>query len=1211
MKCQLDQSVRSSSVRVGRPHDASAAVHGASGGIVPGVWGGRARGTVLAIALLSLGALIGFRAVRADAAGGPELLVQFGPTGSGAGQTTNPRGVATDPATGHVYVADLGNQRISEFNAWGQFVRAFGWGVADGTTAALQTCTATCFSGLNGDGAGEFSNPLGLAVDSSGNVYVAEFSNHRVQKFNSAGEFLLMFGGEVNKTTGEDVCTKAQLEVGNVCGVGTTGTTQGQFGDWRVGSFIAVGPTGIIYVGDVERIEQFNSDGTFKAEISLPGDGTIESLAVDPSGNLYIRSSVEGSPVPGVHKLSSSGSELNSFATSTTPKALATDSAGNLYMVDGEEDPVVRKFNSSGVETASFGEGEFTRSTGIGTNTAGDVYVSNFEPENSYIRAYGPLPTAFEPPPSASPTIGAEYAASAGTAGAVVKAEVNPHFFPTTYYVQYGSADCEVNPCAEQPASPGAALAGERDKLYSAGVSLGGLTPGTTYHYRFVAVNEADTVFGPDRTFRTYRPGAFALPDGRAFEMVSPPDKHNAEVGVPGNTTGLVDIGFSVKPLQASMTGEAIAYPSFTSFGDAQSAPTATTYLSKRGTVGWSTENITPPNQEGYTRDPFRGFSGDLSFGTVIQKEPILAPGAAEGFENLYLRDNGSGTVRALTTGTPRTPDAEHYCVGFAGASANFDHVIFTARGALTPEASEAPGFNLYEWSAGQLSLVSKLEGGAPAQPSETTGFGAGSGSTGNSCKMNQYILRNAISADGSQIFWTYAPSGGGATRLLARLDGTDTIQLDAPQGGPGPAGGGKFWAASNDGSKVFFTDPNELTLGASLGGESGNLGDLYEYNFDAEPGEELTDLTIDPSPGSDPPAVQGVLGASEDGSYIYFVAEGKLTGEEENANHEKAQSSQNNLYAWHEGDGLRFIATLSATDAAIGNNTRFPRFSGLVFNRLSGWSSEPSQQTARVTPDGRHLAFMSVASLTGYDNIDQGSGEPVSQAGEPVSQVYLYDAPSGELVCASCNPSGARPIGFSELPVWITPYEQPRYLSDGGERLFFLSFDALALNDTNGQQDVYEFERDGVGGCTAESAAFSAASGGCVYLVSSGNSGDWSYFLDASADGRDVFLSSRQRLAPADEDERFDVYDARIAGGFAPRPSPPAICAGEACRPTQAPPEAVSPASAGFVGEGNVKGERKPCPRGKRRMRRHGRTKCVKNARGRYRAHNHRRAGR
>lgn len=1140
----------------------------------------RAHGTVLAVVLLSVGALVSLTTVRAAAAGGPEFLVQFGATGVGAGQTTNPRGVATDPTTGHVYVAELANRRISEFTAWGQFVKAFGWGVADGTTTALQTCTSSCFKGLNGSGAGQLGgeSALGVAVDSSGDIYVVDRGNRRVQKFDSSGNFLLMFGGEVNKTTGENVCTKVQLDAGNVCGAGTTGAGQGQFGAWKIGSFIAIGPSDTVYVGDNSRIEQFNPNGTFNSEISLPGTGFVESLAVDPSGDLYVAS--EQSLVPGIRKLDPSGAVLNTItkavngkgeSVAVLPKALATDSSGNLYEVDdqpGESLPEVFKFDSSGEQKASFGEGEFTASTGIGTNTVGDVYVTNFTSANSYIRAYGPLPTKFEPPPSAPPTIGAEFASSVGTTNAIVKAEINPHFFPATYYVEYGSADCESNPCTQQPASPGTPLNGNRDKLYpTAGISLAGLTPGTTYHFRFVAVSDGGTVFGPDRTFTTFLPAPFALPDSRAFEMVSPPEKNSAELGAPGNAGGLVDPGFSVTPLQASVTGEAITYPSFTSFGDAQSAPAASTYLSKRDASGWSTENINPPDREGYTRDPFRGFSADLAVGAVIQKEPVLAPGAVEGFENLYLRDNGTGDIRALTTKTPRTTDPEHYCVSFAGATASFDHVIFVATGALTPEAPETPGVSLYEWSAGNLSLISVLPGGLPAEPTPQTGFGAGGTGQGNGCEMNGTIVRNAISADGSRIFWTHAPAGE-ASQLLARLNGTATIQLDAPQGGPGPGGEGKFWAASDDGSKVFFTDPNELTPGASPGG--GSLGDLYEYDFNAAPGEELTDLTVDPTPGTDPPAVRGVLGASEDASYVYFVANGVLSGEEENSQEKKAEPEKPNLYVWHAGDGVRFIATLSTADG-------------------SSWSGVPKEQVARVTPDGRHVAFTSLASLTDFDNVDQGSGKPTSQ-------VYLYSAESNELTCASCNPSGARPIGLSRLPVWTTPYEQPRYLSDEGRRLFFMSFDALALRDTNSAQDVYEFEREGVGSCSSDSAAFTPGSGGCLYLVSSGRSGEDSYFLDASSDGRDAFFSTRQRELSVDEDERYDIYDARIGGGFPPPPPPPPICNGEACRPIQAAPTITPPSSSGFRGEGNVKARHhaRRCPRGKRRVR-HGKTRCTR----------------
>lgn len=1141
----------------------------------------RARVSILAAALASLTGLVAIAAIQAGAAGGPEFLVEFCPTGTGAGQCTGPRGVGTNATNGHVYVAEPVNRRISEFTAWGEFVKAWGWNVApdgsDGDTPSdqFEVCTTSCQRGTAATaasaGAGQLSNALGVAVDHSGYVYVVDQTVRRVQKFSPAGEFVLMFGGDVNKTKLEEVgSTPAERNVctaasGNVCKAGTSGTAQGQFGAWKVGSFIGVGPTDTVYVGDADRIQEFNPDGSFKSQIPLAGNGLVESLAVEPSGNLYIATE----KVAGIRRISPDGTVLASFCAACVPKALASDSSSNAWVVDGASNPTIRKFNSGGAELASFGEGEFTVSTAIGVNSIGDVYVANGTPTNSYVRAYGPLPYAFGDPPQAPPTIDYEYAASVSTTSAVVKAGINPHFFPTTYYVEYGTSDCSVAACTQQPAPPGTALLSERERtIPTADVPLNALAPGSVYHYRFVAVSDAGTVFGPDRTFRTFPPGTFVLPDGRAYEMVSPTEKNSGEMAVPSGPGGLVDPGFSVRPLQGSRTGEAIAYPSFTAFGDAKSAPAASTYLSKRSAAGWSTDNVTPPSEEGTTRDPFRGFSPDLSLSAVVQKAPQLDPEAVEGVENLYLRDSEDGGFEALTTETPRWSGI--YCVSFAGASASFDRVIFAATGALTPDAPELPypATNLYEWSAGKLSLVNILPNETPATPTSTTAFGA----PGSACTMNGSVLHNAISASGSRIFWS---SGG---QLLARVDGIKTIQLDALNGGSGPAGDGRFWAASDDGSKVFFTSPNILTPDASPPGLG--LGDLYLYDFDAAPSEKLSDITVDPTPGTGSPAVLGVLGASEDGSYVYFVADGALTAD--------ATGGEPNLYVWHAGEGVRLIATLSATDVEIDNGTGVVRFSGAGGAGLSSWKPAPNEQTARVTPDGRHLAFMSVASLTGFDNLAQ-SGE------EPLSQVYLYSADSDTLVCPSCNPAGTRPTGFSELPVWITPYEQPRYLSDDGGRLFFLSFDALALNDTNSKQDVYEFERAGLGSCTSESATFSPALGGCLYLVSTGRSGDDSYFLDASADGRDVFLSTRQRLLPTDADERYDVYDARVGGGFPLPPPPPPACAGEACRPAEAAPSGSFPASAGFVGDGNAK-PRPPRPCGRKQVRRGKR--CVSKAR-------------
>lgn len=1307
----------------------------------------------------------------------PEELTQFGLTGTGAGQTTNPRGVASSPATGHVYVSDLQNQRIDEFTAWGEFVKAWGWGVVGGGaagtgnltanstsvsavvttsrafkvgqriegpgisagtviaaigastltlsqaatesvaaaplsvavgatnipvneqqtvtlgagvtagnfkltyttpnpsntaattanipynaspaeveaalvalanvgsgnvsvasanpgggvdpggpytvifqgtrfadtdvnamtvaagspnltggTATLATtvagasvfeiCTSGCQAGVSGTGAGQFNSPQGVALDSSGDVYVVDQTNRRVQKFSPSGEFLLMFGGGVNKTTGANICTKAQMEAGNVCQNGTTGAAIGQFGAWKVGSFLAIDSADTVHVGDLDRIQRFNPDGTQKGEpIALTGCGLAESLAVDAAGNLWV--ACEQTKIPGIRKITPAGAVLLTIVNSgeeppkaIVPKALATDSAARLYVVDGTSNPIVRKFSATGAEAANVGAGEFTASTGIGTNTAGNVYVSNLTPANSFIRAYGPLPVkeGWDPPPMVSPTIVAQYTTSVGIDSAVVKAEINPHFWPTSYYVQYGPDDCEANPCSEQPVPPGASLAGERQKAYpSADISLTDLTPGATYHFRFVAQSGGGgPVFGEDQTFTTHASGSFALPDERVFELVSPADENSAEVAVPSNAGGLVEAAFP-QPQQAAPSGESVTYASFTAFGDAQSASAASQYLSRRQMDGWITQNISPRGENSQLRDPLRGFSTDLSLAAVaVQGEPVLAPGAVPGYENLYLRDNGTGALQALTTETPRTSlPQDDFCVAYSGASEGVGRVIFSANAAITPDAPEGEGNSLYEWSASQgLRLVSLLPaslGGTAAPPTAGTAFGA----AGGQCAVTSHVMRNAISSDGSRIFWTQMPPVG-AVRLMARLNGTSTIQLDAAQGGPGPSGGGQFWAASDDGSKVFFTSPNQLTADASA-------ANLYRYDLGSELLKSLT-------PGPAAANVLGILGASDDGSSIYFVATGALEG--------AAVVGQRNLYRWHEGEGIDFITALSSADNL-------------------NWDKNPGQQTARVTPDGLHLAFLSVASLTGFDNkIGDGSsacqlpGSSQTSKIPECAEAYLYDAQTKQLVCASCNRSGARPLGPATVPAWETPFEQPRYLSDDGGRIFFESLDALVVHDNNGKRDVYEFEQEGVGTCVASSPSFNPVSGGCLYLISTGASGDESYFVDASSDARDVFISTRQSLLQADEDDRYDVYDARAGGGFPPTPPAAAPCSGEACRPIQVAPSVAPPVSSTFLGDGNVSSRRPKarCPKGKRRVS-GGKTRCVK--RHPQKAQHNRRAGR
>jgi hypothetical protein len=271
---------------------------------------------------------------------------------------------------------------------------------------------------------------------------------------------------------------------------------------------------------------------------------------------------------------------------------------------------------------------------------------------------------------------------------------------------------------------------------------------------------------------------------------------------------------------------------------------------------------------------------------------------------------------------------------------------------------------------------------------------------------------------------------------------------------------------------------------------------------------------------------------------------------------------------------------------------------------------------SSRVSPNGRYLAFMSKRSLTGYDNTDAFSGELDEE-------VYEYDAQSGKLVCASCDPTGARPVGVSDdehadltvdhqgiwtrkegkegdihynhwlagsVPGWDNlnnnpPTYQPRYLSDSG-RLFFDSPVDLVAQDTNGLEDVYQYEPEGVGDCssTTSSAAnvfvgevAGSPVGGCVGLISSGTSSSESAFYDASENGDDVFFDTTSKLTGEDYDKGFDIYDAHVCSTAVPCRTVPVISSacssGDSCKAAPSPqPEIFGSApSATFNGAGNV----------------------------------------
>jgi NHL repeat len=1242
----------------------------------------RARGGVMALAItvLSLLAL----------APGASAFKVISEAGEGAGQTRRPSDLAVNHASGRLYVADTANNRVDVFGPTGAFEKAFGWGVKTGASKP-EICAIVCQAGLQGAGGGQFGNASMVAVDESdGSVYVVDRSNQRVEKFDAEGNFILTFGGGVDKTVPGNVCTAAS---GHTCGAGSNGFGEGEFLQKGSEIFVGVDPTGTVYVVDSEvkeinqtegkiRLQRFDSSGAL-----IPPQGFFlpetpaNAFAVDSTGEFYVVTRFDVL----IRKYEPSSSAPIQEISDPTELLAIDPVGGQLFggaseIEAGEFWSRITEYDSSGSTLRRFGYGQFARLSGLApySSASGDIYVSepeglnrvlhvdfpdpgplvlpepcttsflgnskatlgaavnpegnattyhfqyvdqhSFEteggfespntvstpesgsigsdfvlheasaqagltksltPETKYhcrvIATNADAPTGVIGPEGAFTTlapleIGATWASEVGTETATLNATVNPLGIPTTAYFEYvDEATYQADVAGSGPGhgfdhatkapnvgggeEPIDLGAGESFKAAAATIS--GLQPGGAYRYRILATDSLISpkeIPGPTQTLRTYRPGAGALPDGRAYELVSPAQKNSAEVGVAPPAGGASSNPF-YRFIQAGATsGEAITYTSWTSFADPKSAPGTSQYLSKRSAAGWQTENLFPFGSERRLIPPFGGFSADLGFGVMVLGEPALGE-AVGGFDNLYLRDNQTGALQALTTEAPKVitpPDARFFelCLDYAGSSEDGSRAFFAANAAYAGGSITAEkNFNLYEWSAAKgLQPLSILPGKSTAVPSAPDiAFGA----KGGHCQTGEKVTRHVVSADGQRVFWTYAPVSG-TTQLLARINGEETIQLDKKAaGGTGLSGGGVFQAASADGSVALFTDESKLTADS---GASAGAPDLYRYEL---PGKVLTDLT----PGPSPAGVRGVVGASDDGSHVYFLAAGVLS-EEENSANQKAQAGANNLYLWHEGE-VDFVAILSGEDQR-------------------DWQSNPSVLSARVSADGRHLAFLSVETkaLAGYDNtvgvgehcrFPDHMGEPLQ--GSPICpQAFLYDAESKELGCASCNPTGARPLGPTSLPGWTNPFEGPRYLSEDGSKLFFESYDALLLADENAKRDVYEFELAGAGSCTSESPAFDPASGGCHSLISSGQSSDESYLLDASADGRDAFFSTREPLVGWDENENYDVYDARSGGGLAGPSGQQPPCLGEACKaPVSIPPSSSAPGTPSFQGPGNA----------------------------------------
>jgi hypothetical protein len=1154
------------------------------------------------------------------------------------------------PSRGNVYVGDNGGHLVSKFDEEGHLISSWG------NNGPLETPNGQ-LNGSNATGPrfGPFSQIEGIAVDVSGDLWVNSRPNavtaNTMFEFGQDGKFITDWPADPPIGIGPALDSAGNIYNGlHVVKYDPAGLELGYVfvspnrpGVTRATS-LAVDPSvDELYVGvqlptepATSAVQRFDSschptravEGaehpcTPVESIDL-GGSQPRALALDPSGHaLYVS----------VGQVSGQPSQILVYAFKTVPDTTTTKASGftsSTATLGGAVNPVglpVTECFFEWGETESYGNTAecepAAASLGSGTSPvpvhaqisglqSGHTYHFRLvaanandknglvdQPERGADLAFGP------------PKVESSSTLEVSSADAFLEGVVNPNNIATTAWLEYGTkAGGYAHSTSKVDLADGGLGVAFSPRVHS-------LAPGTTYHYRVVAESALGVSQGPDTSFTTQPVEPFGLPDGRGYELVSPPDKRG----------GIIE-GLGTGVTEASASGNAITYLANApiernppGYGGSSQA------VSIRGSDGWATSVIASPHQRAAGSGPgstpeYRLFAEDFS-AALLQPfgpfNPDLSDRASE--QTPYLRALGScakDCYGPLVTGKPgfaNVPEETHFgrefecdqeqLVGITassicgprllGGTPTLSHAILWSTEPLVegaPEGGERSRGSLYEWtrSSGSLQLISILP---PNGSGEELPAPVGTALFGRNFVISGGEAPRAISTDGSRVIWS------SESRLFLRdteLGNEQTVQLDLkdPSCVSCESGAGSYQIASENGSRVFFTDSRHLT--ANSGGTP-RESDLYECSItEDESGRlkcTLTDLT--PKVQTESAGVRkNILGASSDGSSVYFAASAVLASNEGAdgsfagpATCEEVPGSVCNLYLVHDG-AITFIATASGGDRA-------------------DWEGAQAWQPTRVSPDGNWFTFMSQRSLTGYDNRDL-------QSKQLDAEIYLYDAASNRLSCASCDPTGARPTGIPYGPLesgndslhtlrgewgsteWVAALlpqstsawgedgsaYQARYLSDSG-RLYFNALGGLVPSDSNGTGDVYEFEQPQAPGqtdsdsCSPDSPAFSQHSGGCLSLISSGTSKESASFLDASGSGDDVFFRTSQSLTPKDVDTANDVYDARVGGGE-PEAVKPVECSGDACQQPAAPPNDATPGSLTFQGTGNVV----ECPNGK-----------------------------
>jgi hypothetical protein len=601
------------------------------------------------------------------------------------------------------------------------------------------------------------------------------------------------------------------------------------------------------------------------------------------------------------------------------------------------------------------------------------------------------------------------------------------------------------------------------------------------------------------------------------FEQVTPPVKGSGAISY-------------VDTFRSSPDGNSFLYTTNSQFDSlpTESQPLYTRYIGHRGPDAWSNRPLDAPFDAGPGGIQIMSVVRS-SFGldyVMVSSTIAKTPGAIEGGGNVYLRNTRTGEYTLVAAHESRLLSSL-MTTNYGSSSALWvapdgQEAIIASTPALVPGAPEnvdqtGLGGAVYSWTAEDgieaLTVMPESEGGAIE---EAASFGHGTEQAARE-SLPRY---NAL----DHFYFSPREEGEVAGGVYERTDGvTYPISYSRVTNDPSEMKKADVLAVSEGGEHMLFKTYGNtpLTADTPVPDEEGLwvLSYLYRYN--------QADKSIDyvGTVGNYGTAIQ----MTRDGQTVSFESHSKLTPD--------AFQAEPNYYVWRDGE-IQLAASMEPT------------------------ATGPGGAHLRVmSENGRYLSFASnsarLAEQFDQENLSEKC-PPMFEAGiGACDQVYLFDADATgqQLFCVSCRPDGAPPAGNSGDPMTgnmagtmrMDNHQMQTVANDG--TTFFTTKDGLLPEDANDLEDAYAY-KDGE-----------------LRLLSRARMGMSSRFLEATHDGKTVFLATNDPIVGTDTDPAYDIYMTREGAGypFTQVDEVPPCDGLEACRAKSPQPPAAAPSGSAF----------------------------------------------